>query len=86
MSDHRRVARVALVKLFSNLNLNGATPVRVQPRLGEWGPDDVPSTRSKKRTRVVVAIAFPVAALCVFLLGWFVYYLMTGHLGFGLDH
>lgn len=73
------------MKIFSNLNLNGPTPVRVQPRLGEWGPGDVPTVRSKKRLRIVVSIVFFSAVLAAFLLGWYVYYQMTGHLGFGLD-
>lgn len=74
-----------VAKIFSNLNLNGPTPVRVQPRLGEWGPDDVPSTRSKKRSRIWACLALGAAAILVFALWWFVYYLMTGHIGFGLD-
>lgn len=37
--------------LNSNLNLNQGAPARVRPALGEWGPVDVPSTRSKRRQR-----------------------------------
>lgn len=73
------------MRIFSNLNLNGPTPVRVQPRLGELGPDQVPSTRSKKRMRIWVSLATFGFALAIFLLGWYVYYLMTGRIGFGLD-
>ena len=72
-------------KIFSNLNLNGPTPVRVQPRLGELGPDGVPTTRSKKRMRIWVSLAMFGFALAIFLLGWYVYYLTTGRIGFGLD-
>ena len=68
---------------FSNLNLNGRTPPRVQPVVGEWGPANVPTTRQKKRMRIYVLIALPAAMLACFLLGWYVYFLMTGCYGFG---
>lgn len=71
-------------KIFSNLNLNGPTPPRVQPAIGEWGPVKVPSTKSKKRMRILASVAFFVGLLAIFLLGWYVYYLMTGDIGFGL--
>ena len=70
-------------RTFSNLNLNGRTPLRVQPKIGEWGPEQVPTTRQKKRMRVYVSIALPVAMLACFALGWYVYFLMTGCYGFG---
>jgi hypothetical protein len=72
------------LKTFSNLNLNGRTPPRVQPTIGEWGPQKVPTTKQKKRMRIYVSIALPVAMLACFLLGWYVYFLMTGCYGFGL--
>jgi hypothetical protein len=68
---------------FSNLNLNGRTPPRVQPTIGEWGPQKVPTTKQKKRMRIYVSIALPAAMLACFLLGWYVYFLMTGCYGFG---
>lgn len=68
---------------FSNLNLNGRTPPRVQPVIGEWGPAKVPTTKQKKRMRIYVGIALPAAMLLCFLLGWYVYFLMTGCYGFG---
>ena len=71
-------------KIFSNLNLNGRTPPRVQPRLGEWGPETVPSTKSKKRMRIWVGLALLGAMIAIFLLGWYVYHLMTGSWGFGI--
>lgn len=40
--------------LNSNLNLNGPVSPRVMPQIGEWGPEGVPSTRSKKRQRWIV--------------------------------
>ena len=76
---------MGVVKIFSNLNLNANTPPRVQPTVGEWGPEKVPSTKSKKRMRIFVSIALFVALLAAFLLGWYVYYQMTGNIGFGID-
>jgi len=72
-------------KVFSDLNLNGPTPVRVQPKLGEWGPVEVPTTKSKKRARFIAPIAFVIAGLACFLLGYWVWHMMTGLVGFGLD-
>jgi hypothetical protein len=71
-------------RLFSQLNLNGATPPRVHPGVGEWGPEKVPSTRAKKRMRIWASLALLAGLLAIFLLGWYVYYLMTGSWGFGL--
>jgi hypothetical protein len=71
-------------KIFSDLNLNKGTPARVQPNLGEWGPELVPTTRSKRRMRIWVSLALFVALLACFLLGWYVYFLMTGDVGFGI--
>jgi hypothetical protein len=71
-------------KIFSNLNLHGATPPRVQPKIGEWGPLKVPSTKQKRRMRIWVALALLGALIAIFLLGWYVYYVMTGSWGFGI--
>lgn len=71
------------MRIFSNLNLHGNTPPRVQPVLGEWGPERVPSTRSKRRMRIWASLALLGALLAIFLLGWYVYFLMTGSWGFG---
>ncbi|SDT40211.1 hypothetical protein SAMN04489812_5627 [Microlunatus soli] len=71
-------------KAFSNLNLNGHTPPRVQPEVGDWGPEKVPTTKQKKRMRIYVSIALPVIMLACFLLGWYVYFMMTGCYGFGM--
>ena len=43
-------------KIFSNLNLNGPTPPRVQPVLGEWGPENLPTTNQKRRMRIWVGL------------------------------
>lgn len=79
-----RVRCVPVAKIFSNLNLNGRTPPRVQPQIGEWGPDKVPTTKQKKRMRIYVLIALPVTMLACFLVGWYAYYLTTGCYGFGM--
>ena len=72
------------MRIFSNLNLNGSTPPRVQPLLGEWGPSKVPTTKQKKRMRIWVGLVLLAAMIAIFLLGWYVYYLMTGSWGFGI--
>jgi len=72
------------LKIFSNLNLHGATPPRVQPSVGEWGPVKVPSTKQKKRMRIWASLALVGGLIAIFLLGWYVYYLMTGSWGFGI--
>ena len=48
---------------FTNLNLDGQTPVRTRPRVGEeqWAPAAVPTTKRKKAQRVLAPIAFSVA-------------------------
>ena len=71
-------------RIFSNLNLHGRTPPRVQPTIGEWGPVKVPTTKQKRRMRIWVTLALLGALTAIFLLGWYVYYLMTGSLGFGI--
>ena len=71
-------------KIFSNLNLNGATPPRVQPKIGEWGPVKVPSTKQKKRMRIWASLALLGGLMVIFLLGWYVYHAMTGSWGFGI--
>ena len=56
----------------------------MQPTLGEWGPERVPSTKQKRRMRIWVTLALFGALIATFLLGWYVYYVMTGSLGFGI--
>lgn len=73
-----------MAKIVSNLNLNGRTPPRVQPKVGEWGPQKVPSTKQKKRTRIYVGIALVLGMLACFLVGWYGYFATTGCYGFGL--
>jgi type VI protein secretion system component VasF len=58
------------VRIFTNLNLNGTTPARVQPKVGEWGPTKVPTTAAKKRMRIWVSIAFVVVLAVLVFVGW----------------
>lgn len=63
---------------FSDLNLNGTSPARVQPAVGEWGPERIPTTQAKKRLRIWVSLGF-VAALCALCgLGWYFYKVLNG--------
>lgn len=64
--------------VFSNLNLNGPTPLRVQPKVGVWGPAGVPSTKAKKRMRIWVSLAFVVALTALCLVGYFFYHALMG--------
>ena len=71
----------AVSRIFSNLNLHGATPPRVQPTLGEWGPIKVPSTKQKKRMRIWVSLAFLAAVTALFLLGHYFYKILQAASG-----
>ena len=71
-------------KFFSDLDLNGSTPPRVRPTLGEWAPLQVPTTRQKRRMRIWVGLALLGTMIAIFLLGWYVYHAMTGSWGFGI--
>ncbi len=59
--------------LNSNLNLNGDASATVIPGLGEWGPVNVPSTRSKKRMRWLISLFFVLALTAVIAFGWWIY-------------
>ncbi len=65
-------------RVFTDLDLNGSVPVRAQPRIGEWGPVGVPSTRYKKIWRILVSVAFVVAATGLFGLGYYVFTVLNG--------
>ncbi len=67
-----------MVRIFSDLNLNGQAPLRAQPGLGEWGPLQVPSTRWKKWQRVLVPIVAVALAVGVFFLARSFYLMLTG--------
>lgn len=65
------------MRVFSDLNLNGKNPMRAQPRLGDWGPQKVPTTRWKKWQRVLVPIIAVLIAVGVFFLGRMFYIALT---------
>ena len=71
------MARLPHVRVFTDLNLNGKHPMRAQPRVGDWGPEKVPSTRFKKRQRVLVPIIAVLLAVGVFFLGRMFYLALT---------
>ncbi|MFV0428093.1 MAG: hypothetical protein ACK5KO_01485 [Arachnia sp.] len=66
------------MRVFSQLNLNGATPLRAQPKVGDWGPSLVPTTRWKKWQRILVPIVAVAIAVGVFFLGRMFFLMMTG--------
>jgi hypothetical protein len=66
------------VKIFSDLDLNGSTPVRVQPRLGEWGPIDVPVRSRKARMRIWVSLALLAGLVLLVALGTYMYHALQG--------
>ena len=74
----RNCNKLAFVRFFSDLNLNGSPPLRVQPRVGEWGPVMVPSTRWKKWARVLVPLIAVGLAVGVFFLARTFYLMLTG--------
>lgn len=64
--------------IFTNNNLHGNTPPRVRPRLGEWGPIEVPAYRAKRRLRGWIWVGFAAAVIAITLLGWYLYAALTG--------
>ncbi len=64
--------------MFSNLDLNGQTPVRAQPGRGVWGPLGVPSTRWRKFQRILVPVVTVGIAVGLFFLGRMFYLILTG--------
>ena len=66
------------MRVFSDLNLDGTSPVRSQPELGEWGPRNVPSTRWKRWQRLLVSVVFVIAVVAVVALGYFFYRALQG--------
>ncbi|WOP17949.1 hypothetical protein [Raineyella sp. LH-20] len=65
-------------RIFSDPDLHGDVPDRVRPRLGEWGPALVPTTRRKSRQRVLVVVGFTVATVVIVVVWWLFYWMMTG--------
>ena len=65
------------MRVFTDLNLNGKNPMRAQPRVGDWGPEKVPTTRFKKWQRVLVPVIAVLLAVGVFFLARMFYLAMT---------
>ncbi len=63
----------AMDGLNSNLNLNEGAPPRVMPRIGEWGPLEVPATRAKRRMRWWVILILLGVAAAVVGYGYWIY-------------
>ena len=63
----------------TDLDLNGASSPRVRPRVGEWAPAGVPSTRSKRQLRwwTIGAMALVVVAVVAF--GYVAYLTLRGY-------
>lgn len=69
---------MTLVRVFSDLNLNGKAPVRAHAGRGPRGPQGVVSTRMKKIQRIVIPIATVAIAVGLFFLGRMFYLILTG--------
>lgn len=66
------------MRITSDLNLNGASPARAQPKVGEWGPVGVPTTRFKKWQRVFVIAALIAVVVVLVFVGRYFYQALTG--------
>ena len=64
---------------FTNLNLDGQTPGRTRPRVGEeqWAPAAVPTTKRKKVQRVLAPIAFSVALAVLVGVGYYFFRILV---------
>ncbi|MBA3021360.1 hypothetical protein [Propionicimonas sp.] len=62
--------------LNSNLNLNEGAPPRVRPAMGEWGPTEVPNTRTKKRHRWFAIAGLVVVLAVVVTYGYYMWTLL----------
>ncbi|HIT77046.1 MAG TPA: hypothetical protein IAA98_15820 [Candidatus Avipropionibacterium avicola] len=64
---------------LSNPNLNGTTPLRVQPQVGEWGPREVVTARTKLRQRALMPLLVTAVLCGLVALGTFMFLqLQTG--------
>lgn len=65
--------------VFSDPNLNGTAPLRVQPQVGEWGPHEVVTARTKLRQRALMPLLFTGVLSALVALGTFMFLqLQTG--------
>ncbi|EFS75530.1 hypothetical protein HMPREF9621_00375 [Cutibacterium modestum HL037PA2] len=70
---------MSVVGFFTNLNLDGQTPVRTRPRVGDnqWAPAAVPTTKHKKIQRVIAPIAFGVALAVLVGVGYYFFRILV---------
>jgi len=60
--------------ILSRPNLNGRTPLRVQPEVGEWGPTQVTSARTRTRHRALAPLVFLTVLCGLVALGSFLFW------------
>ena len=65
--------------LNTDLDLNGASSPRVKPRVGEWAPAGVPSTRSKRHQRWWTITVATIVLIAVVAFGYFAYRMLRGY-------
>lgn len=65
--------------LNTDLDLNGASSPRVRPRVGEWAPADVPSTRAKRNQRWWTITVSTLVLAAVIGFGYFAYLMLRGY-------
>ncbi|MDR1851044.1 MAG: hypothetical protein LBR21_00055 [Propionibacteriaceae bacterium] len=63
--------------LNSNLNLNEGLVPRVMPGIGEWGPEEVPSTKKKRRGRWWAVLAFVLIGAGLSAYGYWMWTLLS---------
>ena len=76
--------------LFSDPNLSARdgdavpVPLRVQPGIGEWGPEEVVTARARVRRRALAPLAFMTVVMAILTLGtWLFWQLQTGPISEG---
>lgn len=77
---HRETRTLGDVEgLNTDLDLNGSASPRVRPRVGEWAPADVPSTRQKRNQRWWTLVAATAVLVAVVAFGYFAYLMLRGY-------
>lgn len=79
-APHRETRTLGAVEgLNTDLDLNGAASPRVKPRVGEWAPADVPSTRAKRNQRWWTITVATIALVAVVAFGYVAYRMLRGY-------
>ena len=65
--------------MFSDPDLHGRTPLRVQPGVGEWGGERIVSTRIKRAVRIAVPVVILLLLTAMFFLGLHFYDFVKGY-------